>query len=60
MKILRCSDLIPGGKAVIGGKDVTEVMAKGTEHAQKDHGMAIIPPEMAKKVQAVIKGQVVL
>jgi predicted small metal-binding protein len=54
-KVLRCGDLMPGCKAVIEGKDVAEVMAKGAEHAKKDHGMATIPPDLAKKVQAAIK-----
>jgi predicted small metal-binding protein len=39
-KVLRCGELMPGCKAVIEGKDVTEVMAKGAEHAKKEHGMA--------------------
>jgi predicted small metal-binding protein len=46
---------MPGCNAVIEGKDVAEVMAKGAEHAKKAHGMATIPPDMAKKVQAAIK-----
>jgi predicted small metal-binding protein len=54
-KVLHCGDLMPGCKAVIEGKDVTEVMAKGAEHARKEHGMATIPPDLAKKVQAAIK-----
>ena len=54
-KILRCGDLMPGCKAVIEGNDVGEVMAKGAEHAKKDHGMTTIPPEVAAKVQAAIK-----
>ncbi|MGH7322278.1 MAG: DUF1059 domain-containing protein [Candidatus Rokuibacteriota bacterium] len=54
-KILTCSDLMPGCSAVIEGKDVAEVMAKGAEHAKKDHGMAMIPPDLAAKVQAAIK-----
>lgn len=54
-KVLRCGDLMPGCKAVIEGKDVAEVMSKGAEHAKKDHGMAMIPPDMAKKVAAAIK-----
>ena len=54
-KVLRCGDLMSGCKAVIEGKDVTEVMAKGAEHARKEHGMATIPPDLAKKVQAAIK-----
>lgn len=54
-KVLRCGDLMPGCNAVIEGKDVAEVMAKGAEHAKKDHGMAMIPPDIAAKVQAAIK-----
>jgi predicted small metal-binding protein len=54
-KVLHCGDLMPGCKAVIEGKDVGEVMAKGAEHAKKAHGMTAIPPDLAKKVQAAIK-----
>ncbi len=53
--VLHCGALMPGCKAVIEGKGVTEVMAKGAEHAKKEHGMATIPPDLAKKVQAAIK-----
>jgi predicted small metal-binding protein len=55
MKEFKCGDLMPGCNAVITGKDVAEVMAKGAEHAKKDHGVATIPPEMAAKVQAAIR-----
>jgi predicted small metal-binding protein len=54
-KELHCGDLMPGCKAVIEGKDVTEVMQKGAEHAKTAHGMSTIPPDLAKKVQAAIK-----
>ncbi|MGH7374676.1 MAG: DUF1059 domain-containing protein [Candidatus Rokuibacteriota bacterium] len=54
-KVLRCGDLMPGCSFVAEGKDVAEVMAKGAEHAKKDHGMATIPADMAAKVQAAIK-----
>ncbi|PYQ12501.1 MAG: hypothetical protein DMH00_06005 [Acidobacteria bacterium] len=55
MKVLSCGDLMSGCKAVIEGKDTAEIMAKAAEHAKKDHGMTMIPPEMASKVQAAIK-----
>jgi predicted small metal-binding protein len=55
MKVLRCADLMPGCKAIIEGKDVAEVMAKGAEHAKTAHGMATMPPDLAKKVQGAIK-----
>ena len=54
-KVLKCGDLMPGCSFVAEGKDVAEVMAKGAEHAKKDHGMTTIPPELAQKVQAAIK-----
>ena len=54
-KVLRCGDLMPGCSFVAEGKDVAEVMAKGAEHAKKDHGIATIPADMAAKVQAAIK-----
>jgi len=54
-KVLRCGDLMPGCSAVLEGKDVAEVMAKGAEHAKKDHGITTIPADMAAKVQAAIK-----
>ncbi len=54
-KILKCGDLMPGCNAVIEGKDDAEVMARGAEPSKKAHGMATIPPDLAKKVQAAIK-----
>jgi predicted small metal-binding protein len=54
-KVLNCGDLMPGCKTVIEGHDVAEVMKKGAEHAKTAHGMATIPPDVAKKVQAAIK-----
>ena len=54
-KVLRCGDLMPGCNAVIEGKDEAEVMAKGAEHAKTAHGIASIPPDMVKKIQAAIK-----
>ena len=37
------------------GKDVGEVMAKAAQHAKQAHGMATIPPDVAKKAQAAIR-----
>jgi len=54
-KVLRCGDLMPGCSAVIEGKDVAEVLKKGAEHAQTAHGVAVVPPDMAKKVEAAIR-----
>lgn len=54
-KILKCGDLMPGCSFVAEGEDVAEVMAKGAEHAKKDHGMTTMPPEMIPQVQAAIR-----
>lgn len=54
-KILRCGDLMPGCNVVVEGKDVNEVMAKAAQHAKEKHGMATVPPDVAKKAQAAIK-----
>lgn len=55
MKILRCSELMPGCSFVAEGKDVAEVLAKAAEHAKAAHGLSTIPPEVAAKAQAAIR-----
>lgn len=55
MKILRCSELMPGCSFVAEGKDVAEVLAKAAEHAKTAHGLSTIPPEVAAKAQAAIR-----
>ncbi len=54
-KILRCGNVMPGCKAVVEGKDISEVMAKAAEHAKKDHGITTITPEVAAKAPTAIK-----
>jgi predicted small metal-binding protein len=55
MKELRCDDVNPGCDFKIEGKDEAEVMTKAAEHARRDHGMAQIPPDVARKAQAAIR-----
>jgi predicted small metal-binding protein len=54
-KELRCGDLMPGCNFVAHGNTTDEVMRKAAEHAKKDHGLATIPPDVAKKAQAAIR-----
>ncbi len=54
-KILRCSDVMPGCKTVVEGKDEAEVMARATAHVKNDHKLPTIPPDVATKVKAAIK-----
>ena len=46
---------MPGCNAVIEGKDESEVMQKGAEHAKTAHGMSAIPPDVAQKVRGAIR-----
>jgi len=55
VKQLKCADLMPGCSFVAEGKDVSEVMAKASQHAKQAHGMTTIPPDVAKKAQAAIR-----
>jgi predicted small metal-binding protein len=54
-KELRCGDLMPGCNFVAQGNSTDEVMQKAADHAKKDHGMASIPPDVARKAQAAIR-----
>ncbi len=54
-KELRCSDLMPGCDFVAHGKDETEVMTKAAEHAKRDHGMAIISPDVERQARTAIR-----
>ena len=54
-KEIKCGDLMPGCKAVIGGKDEAEVMARATAHAKSAHGIQQVTPELASKVRSAIK-----
>jgi predicted small metal-binding protein len=54
-KILTCGDVVAGCDAVIEGRDESEVMAKGAEHAKQAHGLTSLPPDVAAKVRAAIR-----
>ncbi len=54
-KVIRCGDLMAGCQAVVEGKDEAEVLAKAAEHAEKDHGVTTMPPDMIPKVKAAIR-----
>lgn len=54
-KSLACGDVVPGCKAVMNGRDETEVMERVTAHAKRAHQMEVLPSEVAAKVRAAIK-----
>lgn len=55
---VRCADLMPGCSCTfaIEGKNADELIANAARHAEERHGMATIPPEIARKLRAVVTG----
>ena len=57
-KLHKCADVDPkmrGGSFVAEGRDKAEVMKKAADHAKSAHGMAVIPPDVERKVRAAIR-----
>ena len=57
-KQLKCADVdakMRGCSFVAEGRDEGKVMKKATEHAKSAHGMAVIPPDVERKVRAAIR-----
>ena len=57
-KQLKCADVDPkmrGCSFVAEGRDEAEVMKKAADHAKSAHGMAVIPPDVERKVRAAIR-----
>ncbi len=57
MASFKCSDIgMKCGFEVRGASSRDEVMQIAVAHAKHAHGMATVPPEVASKVSAAIKG----
>ena len=56
-KVLKCSDVNPGCNHEIRGETEHDVLRQAAEHAQKDHNMANIPPEVLAKVKGAIRDE---
>jgi predicted small metal-binding protein len=56
MKELHCKEVgMPNCDFVARGKDDDEVMTKAAEHANRDHNMPTVPPNLERKARSVIR-----
>lgn len=55
MKQFACSVVIPSCDVVSRGEDDGAVLAKVAAHAEADHGMAELPPEVVASVRENIE-----
>ena len=54
-KTICCRDVGVDCDFTASGETTEEVLQKCTQHAKEAHGMDVIPPELAAKVQAAIR-----
>lgn len=54
-KKLVCGDLMPGCDFSAQADDMADLMEKVIDHAKDAHGITVITPDLAQKVQAAIK-----
>jgi len=54
-KELHCGEIMEGCDHVIRGETEDEVLARGAEHARKEHGVEEVDEETAEKVKAAIR-----
>jgi predicted small metal-binding protein len=55
MKAFACGALVPGCTATFTAPNEGEILACVAEHAQRDHGMSEIPPEVVEQVRANVQ-----
>lgn len=53
-KVLTCREVGMECDFVARGNTEEEILAQAAVHAQKDHGLTPIPPEVLEKVKAAI------
>ena len=54
-KKLECGDLMPGCDFKAEAEDMADLMEQVVDHAKEVHGIEVITPDLAQKVQAAIK-----
>jgi predicted small metal-binding protein len=57
MKKLSCNDVVPGCPFTASGETEDEVLKKAAAHAQHQHGVKDVTPELAEKVKAAIRSE---
>lgn len=55
MKEFRCGDVVPGCTAIFAAADEQGILADVAAHAERDHAMAAVPPELARQVLGAIR-----
>ena len=54
MKQFSCGAVVPGCTASFTAQTEDEILSQVAEHAEKDHGMSEVPPEVVEQVKANI------
>jgi len=55
MKEFSCGDVVPGCTAAFRGVDDESLLSQVAKHAQKDHGLKELPPELIEQVRRKIR-----
>jgi len=50
MKEFSCGDVVPGCAAKFHGSSNEEILTAVAVHAQHDHGLSSVPPELVRQV----------
>jgi predicted small metal-binding protein len=55
MKAFACGAVVPGCTATFTADTEEELLGRVAEHAERDHGMSQIPPEVVEQVKANVR-----
>ncbi len=51
MKTFACGSVVPGCTATFEGQSEDDILAQVAAHAQADHGIETVPPELVTQVR---------
>ncbi|MEJ5915292.1 DUF1059 domain-containing protein [Pseudokineococcus sp. 1T1Z-3] len=54
MKQFACGDVVPGCRKTFSASSEDEILGAVGAHAQDDHGLAEVPPELVEQVRGRI------
>jgi len=54
VKRFSCGDVVPGCSATFAGSTDDEILAAVARHAERDHHLATVPPELVTQVRQAI------
>jgi predicted small metal-binding protein len=52
VKSFSCGEVVPDCPAVFSGQSFEDILRQMAEHAQRDHGITTLPPQVAEAVAA--------